>query len=246
LGAVQSHLEQLAEAAGSYRHALEIQSDLVRTASGQQSYRCDLGISYNNLGMVQYALGQSAEAERSFQQALELQDQLVARSPHDVELQSTLGGVYNNLGMALQKRKRIDEAAEAFRKAVEHQEIAHAQAPQVSRYRSFLSKHYFNYGNVLRQLGRADDAARVALARRKLWPNDPQHLFAIAEELALASERLAGRQQGEMTAAQCAERAVETLRQAAAAGWKPAANFVWPESFAALKDQPGFAELVEH
>ena len=49
-----------------------------------------------------------------------------------------------------------------------------------------------------------------------------------------------------MTARQCGDYAVETLRQAAAAGWKPADNLVSTEPFAALKDHPGFAELVKH
>ena len=115
----------------------------------------------------------------------------------------------------------------------------------MSRYRAFLSNHYYNYARVLRSLGRPDEAAHVALARRKLWPGDPQHLYAVAEEFALATGLLARSEHGDLTAQQCAEFAVETLRQAKAAGWQPPANRDWSKSFAALQDRPGFAELVK-
>ena len=67
----------------------------------------------------------------------------------------------------------------------------------------------------------------------------------MAEELAKANELLAGAKRGNMTAEQCAEFAVETLRQAVAAGWKPQPNVDWTKSFTTLKDCPGFAELVK-
>ena len=250
LGAVQSSTGQLEKAATSYGHAIEIQRELVRSAPAQIGYRCDLGISFNNLGLTQSKLRQSADAERSFRQALDLQETLLRQNPHDVELCSSLGGIHNNLGMVLEEVQRTSDASENFRKAVEYQKIAYLNAPKVSRYRFFLSKHYFNYGRTLRRLGRPDEAARVALARRELWPNDPQHLLAVAEELAAASKILAGSTTAGvtpgMTAPQCAELAVETLRQAVAAGWKPTSSLDWTESFAAIKDTPGFAEFVKH
>jgi serine/threonine protein kinase len=246
LGVVQKRIGHPAEAAASYRRAVDIQRKLVRAAPAQQSYRRDLAVSLNNLGENQDKLGQAAEAVRSFQQALELQESLARQNPADVDLQSNLGGIYNNLGMVWGELHRLDDAAEAFRSAIEHQKVAAARAPKVSRYRSFLSKHYFNYGGVLRQLGHAEEAVRTALARRALWPRDPQHLFAVAEELALSGKLLADSKQADMTARQCADFTVETLRQAAAAGWKPAENFISTEPFAALKDHPGLAELVKH
>jgi hypothetical protein len=116
----------------------------------------------------------------------------------------------------------------------------------VARYRSFLSKHYFNYGRVLRQLGRPDDAARVALERKGLWPNDPQRLFAVAEELALASKCLAGTRRPGMDTEQCAMLAIDALRGAVAAGLQVPKDLPGNEAFAALKDRADFVELVKH
>lgn len=245
LGAVQSRSGKLADAAASYARAVEIQRELARLAPAQKSYRHDLAVSLNNLGLAQSGLRHSAEAERSFRQALELQEALVRQNSRDLELRSSLGGIYNNLAIVLEDLQRPEEAAASYQKAVEHQKAASSQAPKVSRYRIFLSKHYYNYGRVLRRLGRPDEAARAALARRDLWPNDAQHLVAVAEELALATKQLSSSPTVGLNAKQCAEYAVQTLKQAAAAGWRPAADFDGNGSFAVLKDYPGFAGLVQ-
>jgi tetratricopeptide (TPR) repeat protein len=146
----------------------------------------------------------------------------------------------------LEELNRTEAAAEAYERAVEHQTAAHQRAPSVERYRSFLSKHYYNYGRVLRQLGRPEDAVRAALARKELWPNNPQRLFTVAEELALASQLLDGGEQHGVTAQQGATLAMQTLREAVAAGLAVPPDLESNRAFAALKNQAGFAELVKN
>jgi len=246
LGAAQARAQQADEATASYQRAIEIQRRLVAAAPAYKSFRRDLAVSYNNLGLLQNARQRTAEAEGSFQQALTLQEALVAQHPRDAGLQSSLGGICNNLGTVLEELHRTEAAADAYLRAVEHQTAAHERAPSVERYRSFLSKHYYNYGRVLRELERPDEAIRVALERRKLWPNQPQRLFTVAEELALASQLLASREQPGMTAQQGTELALQTLQQAAAAGWVAPADLASNQAFAGLQNQAGFAELVKH
>jgi tetratricopeptide (TPR) repeat protein len=218
---------------------------LVAAAPAYKSFHRDLAVSYNNLGLLQNARQQAADAERSFQQALSLQEALVAQHPRDAGLQSSLGGICNNLGTVLEEQHRTEAAAEAYQRAVEHQTAAHERAPSVERYRSFLSKHYYNYGRVLRRLGRPEDAIRVAQARKGLWPNHPQRLFTVAEELALASQLLTSEGKNGVTAQQGAALAVQTLRQAVAAGLVVPTDLGSKGAFAALRNQAGFAELVK-
>jgi serine/threonine protein kinase/tetratricopeptide (TPR) repeat protein len=246
LGAVQSRLEQIPEAAQSYRRAIEIQQQLVRAAPSLKTFRRDLAASHNNLGLAQSKLGEPAGAEQSFKLALELQDLLALQDPDDVGLQSGLGGIYNNLGIVLEEVGRENEAASSYRQAIEHQKIAFLKAPDVARYRAFLSKHDYNYGRVLRRLGRSDEAAQVAWERKQLWPGDPQRLFSVAEELALAYSglRAAGVEDGRLSAEECASRAIDVLREAVAAGFKVPADLESNEAFAALKDDPRFAKLI--
>jgi serine/threonine protein kinase/Tfp pilus assembly protein PilF len=244
LGAARSRLSQFVEAEKAYRQAEEIQRDLVQAAPNEPAYWHDRAVTLNNLGLTQGKLRQAEQAEQSFRQAMEIEEALLKRNSGDLELQSCLGGVYNNLGSLLEDRRQYAEAAESFALAVQHQQVACEAAPGVSRYREFLSKHYCNYGRMLRRLGRPADAANAALARRALWPDQPQHLFAVAQELALAAKDLAAAKQSGMTSQQCAKLTLETLHQAEAAGWKPLPSGDWRESFAAIKDYPGFEKFA--
>jgi serine/threonine protein kinase/Tfp pilus assembly protein PilF len=246
LGAAQARMDKFAAAADAYDQAITIQQRLVAAAPNQKTYRRDLAVSYNNRGLMQSRLGSPADAERSFTQALDLQKTLVAQYPDDLDLQSSLGGVYNNLGIVLEELRRVEDAAVGYKHAVEHQRIAFSGAADVSRYRSFLSKHYFNYGRVLRQLGHPDQAARSALARRALWPNDPKHLLAVAEELALAGTALQTKTETELTANQREDLAIETLQLAVAAGLRFPVDLQNNEAFASLKNHKDFAQVARN
>jgi tetratricopeptide (TPR) repeat protein len=147
--------------------------------------------------------------------------------------------------MVLEELQRNSEAADTYRKAVQHQTAAHLGAPKVAKYRQFLSNHYFNLGRVLRRLGQVEQAADVALARRKLWPDNPNYLLAVAEELALADQLLMNSASARPRVKRYADDAIDTLREAKAAGLKLPPNFQWGDSFATLKDYPGFAELAK-
>ncbi len=245
LGAVQSRMERLHEAAASYGRAIDIQRQLVRADPADKSYCCDLAVSFNNLGLTQSKLRMAWEAEASFKQALLMQNVLVRQNPYDVDLQSSLGGMHNNLGIILEQLGRVEDAAQSYKKAVEHQRVAYLHAPKVSRYRVFLSKHYYNRGRVLRQLAHPDEAIRAALDRKELWPDDPERLLTVAREFAWAAKLCTESTHGDPTLDQCAGYAAETLRQAVASGLELPDDLYRDESFAALKDHHLLAEFIK-
>ncbi len=175
LGAAQSRSGAVAQAAESYAKVVDLANELARQAPAQKSYRRTLAIGFNNLGLAQGKLGHATAAEPSIRQALALQEALVKQDPHDVAAQSELGAMYNDLGIVLEELNRWADAVQAYQQAVAHQQQAVASAPEVARYRQFLDKHYLNYGRVLKKTGHPAAAARVASARRELWPQDPQH-----------------------------------------------------------------------
>ena len=84
----------------------------------------------------------------------------------------------------------------------------------------------------------------MALARRALWPHNPQHLLAVAEELALASNLLTDEPGHDLTKERCVELAVDTLQQAVAAGLVLPNDFDKNESFAAIRGSQRLLELV--
>ena len=246
LAAVQSRVDNFRAATESFTRAIKTQKELVHAAPLQQAFRRDLAISFNNLGLMQSKLKERNEAEQSFKAALELQEALVKRNPGEIDLASSLGGIYNNLGIVLEEQDRTKEAAQCYLKAIEYQQTAFSRAGGVDRYRNYLSKHYYNYGRTLRQLGRGDDAARIALARKDLWPSDPQRLFSIAEELALASEILKAKPGSERNARKYAYAAAHLLRQSKALGMEFPTDFAKNKSFAPLMKDPEFQSLVNN
>lgn len=245
LGSVQSQAGAIAEAGAAYQHAVDIQSDLVQAAPDQKSFRRDLSVSLNNQGLLRSKLGQSEEAEQAFRKALTLQESLVAQDSGNVALHSSLAGICNNLGIALEELQRFDQAAAAYKQAVDHQRVAFDRAATVARYRTFLSKHYYNYGRVLRKMGQVQEAIQVALARRDLWPQEPQHLLTVAEELALASSMIPDDAGGSVSKQQAVTLALDTLQQAIAAGLPATADIDTNESFATIRNEKRFVELVK-
>jgi hypothetical protein len=257
LGVAQSRSGAVADATESYKKVVDLMGELVQQSPAEKSYRRTLALGFNNLGEAQRKLGYNklgeaqrklfSAAESSFHRAVALQEILVEQDRQNVDLQSELGVMYNDLGVVLEELKRAPEAVTAYEKAVDHQRHAVASAAGIARYRQYLSKHYFNYGQALRRTGHPADAARIALARRELWPKDPQHLFSVAEELAVSAREIsAGKADpaGEITADKCAAYALETLKQATAAGWRPPPSGNWMKSFSTLKNRDDFLALT--
>jgi tetratricopeptide (TPR) repeat protein len=248
LGMAQSRQEALAQAAETYAKVRDLSGELLRQSPSQKSYKYLRAVGFNNLGQAHNRMvGQATVAESDFRQALALQETLVKQDPADVQCQSALGGMYNNLGTVLEETKRPEDAVQAYEQAVAHQRVALASAPEVAHYRQLLSMHYFNYGRTLRQIGRPGDAAHIDLARRQLWPNDPQNLVSVAEDLASDARDLAKNGfASDINADACGAYAVETLKQATAAGWKPDPNSNWTKKFLAIKNRADFMALTKN
>jgi eukaryotic-like serine/threonine-protein kinase len=249
LGVAQSRSGAVAQAAETYAKAVDLAAELVRQGPSQKSYKRYQALGYNGLGLAQGKLLLTASSETSFRHAVELQEALVKQDPRNVELQSGLGGIYNNLGQVLQELGRPADAVAAFEQAVAHQKLAVASAPEVAVYREWLNRHYGNYSRVLRLTGRPCDAAKVDIARRDLWPKNPQHLFSVAADLARDAKDISAAKTGmtiDITADQCGDYALETLKQAAAAGWRPDRNSGWTKLFIAIKNRAEFVALTRN
>jgi eukaryotic-like serine/threonine-protein kinase len=244
LGSIRARTGAKSLALQDYADAREIQEKRVAAAPARRTLQRDLAVTNNNEGLLLSELGRPGEAILRFQQAIAAQESLLAQSPADIALRSNLAGVHNNLGIALESARRFDEAVGQYERAIEQQREAFAAAPHMARYRQLLSKHYFNFGRALRNLGRGEEAGQAALARRALWDRDSQHLLAVAEELALAAALLDEQSDREFNRKYCELLALETLRQAVAAGLSVSRELATNEAFAALRGDQQFQALL--
>ncbi len=249
LGALQGQHGRLEEAKTSYEKAIALQRALQRKGPSVLQYRRDLAISYNNLGRAQSRLEKPAEADASFAEARTLLEDLVEGFPDELGYRSSLGGILNNQGMVLEQAGRLEDAAAAYREAIAHQRFALERAPSVARFREFLGKHYWNLGRALRAAGRPEEAAEAALARRGLWPDDPERLFSVARELALTAggiDQAEGEAPAEGVSARqrCADEAVATLRQAVEAGFAQIEEIRENPDLESIRAHPEFRQLA--
>ena len=238
LGMLQNDRGHGAEAIQAYHQAVEIRRRLLRKAPLLVRFRSDLAVSCNNLGQVYSDLGNQQEALEPLGEAIELFQQLVADYPEELNLRSCLGGAQNNLAMAHQRLGNLEEAVKASRAAIEHQRFAFDHASSVARFRQFLSNHYGNLGDLLRQQGRLQEAVEVALARRELWPDDPERLFAVAVEL--ANTAIGGTDADH----QWTEAALATLGQAVEAGFCDSDRIRGEPAFKLVQDHPDFVAIL--
>ena len=250
LGTLQNHGGLEVEAAASYARALVIQRQLVRKAPSLISSRRDLAITYNNLGRLHGETDEASQAEESLANARAIFEDLVSDYPNDLAYRSSLGGVLNNQAMALERLGRSDEAESTYLAAIEHQRFALEHAETVARFREFLSKHYWNYSQFLQKLGRVNKAGEVAVARKDLWADHPERLYRAAIELAAIADQINETDDNSTSLAtaaneQFADRAVAALREAIEAGFDRFEEIREDSDLDAIRDHPGFCELLD-
>ncbi|HEX3599382.1 MAG TPA: protein kinase [Lacipirellulaceae bacterium] len=243
LGYLASQNKDWKRAEVCYADAIQLQENLVKSSPLDAAYRRDLAVSYNNLGVTQSRANRLSEAEASFQNATRLQDTLLAAAPTDVPTLGNQGNVWNSLGMLYDKQQRLVEAGDAYQQAIKFQAKALQGANADAAVRSNLSRHYFNYARNLVAQQKYDDALQTILERKKLWLNQTDQLFSVAQELGLLQHKLSGKAGSEKTNSECVQAAVETLRQALDRGLSQ--DRLKDPSLAGLSQLPEFRQLLQ-
>ncbi|MDV6028779.1 MAG: serine/threonine protein kinase [Phycisphaera sp. RhM] len=198
-GAIFNRRGRTADALQAYQDAIDVQQTLVLRAPTSPRFKEQLAVAHNNMGQVLLALDNSsvsdlpaddssaetasAAALTHFEKAESLLTELVDTSPLSPHYRAQLGGVLSNLAPLLEKSD-AEAARKHYHDAIEHQTWASEKAPQIKDFRVWLSASYVKYGRFLRRQGQYDLAGELALQRRTLWIDDPNHLYRVALELA--------------------------------------------------------------
>jgi tetratricopeptide (TPR) repeat protein len=202
--------------------------------------RDGLAACQTNLGNALWSSGDLDAAADAYRQAVATGKELVNASPDAPEYQRTLGRAFNNLGALFQAMNRFKEAEQAFRQAIEHERIAFDRTPTLIEYRRLLSESCAGLSRSLRSLGRADEAAQIVRTRAALWKNNSDELYNVARDLAVCMLNVQGTEQAQALAAE----AVQTLSDAAAAGWNDAQHTSRDPDLARLRDRDDFRRLL--
>ena len=218
LGLLASRAKDWKQAELCYADAIELQQNLVKTAPNSIAYRRDLAISYNNLGMAQNRGGRLTEAESTLLKASNLQDRLLTEQPTDFETRSNQGLVWNNLGTVFDRQRRFANGEKAYQQAILIQRAALNGSPANDLYRARLSEHFVNFARNLNSQKKFDAAMQMSLERKKLWSAQPERLYSVGQQLAITYGFMHAANTLQQSEVECQQAAVETLREAVAAG----------------------------
>ena len=165
--------------------------------------------------IAHWTLGRIHFSNGEYEQAYEVYQRVVKLKPEFLN-------AYSDLRMTCQRLEREDEANRARNEQLERMPTYLLQNPDDARQRML-------YATVLAEVNRRDDAIRECSLAIESSPGDPVMLYNVV----CVYSRL-----GEL------ERAIETLRQAIAAGYE---NFPWLHNdpdLDPLRDRPDFKALV--
>jgi serine/threonine-protein kinase len=243
-----------AEAEASYRPAIKIQERLARDHPAVLEFQQDLTRTYLNLGeLLQTRSGEAREAMLSYQQAIAILDRLTRDHPEVIAFQQELARGHSGLSEMQRSTGRLQEATQTCRNAITVQERLAREHPEIAEYQRDLSVTYINLGRLLKTTGEPARALSALHGSETLIESlsEPSalDLYDLACARALSGALLAANSSlqapGESTQPQrFADRAIEALLRAIAAGWTDVDRVEKDDDLASLRARKDFQGLL--
>jgi serine/threonine-protein kinase len=242
-GILLADLGRPAEAEKAYRASLDLFGRLAAANPTVHQYRSAVVDVNLKLGVTLELLGRLPESEAAQRKAIEVSEGLLAEEPDSPYFQTLLVKGLNGNGSLLMKQGRAADALPILRRAVEVQETVVHKFPETIWYQGALI-------NALRALGAVETAsghvaeARDALERAakidlSLADAYPVSRYNVACDLALMVP-ISPTDRREAVAKQ----AIDTIRQATAAGYADIANIEKDTDLNALRLRGDFQALM--
>jgi serine/threonine protein kinase/tetratricopeptide (TPR) repeat protein len=237
------------EALETHRRALAIREALAAADPRVVRYQDSMAGSYNAIGMIQAELGRFEEALGTYRRFRDRMLSILAHDPKSVEARIWLSNALQNTGHILMEIGRPAEALSAYRQGIENTRRVVAEGPTLKNPHRLLRHHYLGLADAQRRLGRTDEAAATLLGHPELWDGDPGDLYDLACGLSLCITAAAA-SRADPTPEQRAERrtyadrAMDALRRAVAAGFHDATRMSQDADLRPLRGRDDFRALI--
>jgi serine/threonine-protein kinase len=249
LGNLLSDTGRPKEAEAAYRDAVALRKRLAADFPTVPAYRQQLARSYHNLGILLKDTGRIPDAEAAYREAVAILQRLAADFPSMPDCHNELANTLDGLAELAQGRKDYQSALQLLDLARPHTQAALASNPRHPFYRRVYRDHRQTLAATLLGLGEHASAAEAAadLAGIAFDPaNDAYQaasFFARCMPLAEMDRACTARQRQEL-ARSYGDRAVQSLRQAIATGYKDIAHLQKDKDLDSLRQRDDFKKLV--
>jgi tetratricopeptide (TPR) repeat protein len=249
LGRLLARQGKGAAAEEPYRQALEHRKKMVAQTGPIPQYRQLLAESYHNLGFVLRVTHQLPEAEAALGQALDLWKQLGANMPPNPDLQGGLADTLCELALVHNQRRDFDGAVAFLDEARPHLQAALKARREDSGF--LMAQHDYLVALGQSRLGLGDHARPATTAEELAGCGyepakdtyDAACLLCGCVTLVGKDGQLAETRRRDL-AQGYADRALELLRQAIAAGFKDTARLKDDPDLEPLRAREEFGKLV--
>jgi serine/threonine protein kinase/tetratricopeptide (TPR) repeat protein len=238
------------EALAVYEQTRTIRQKLADTNPTVTRFKGTLALSYDAIGVLLADAGKSQEALAAFEQARAIHSKLAHDNPELIGFRFELGYFLNNVGGMQTATGRPREAVATLQQARDlFQELAKTNSTSTA-YQNGLAMSLTNLGSAQRRAGKPAEAVVSLRQARALWAGQPSLTLAARFDLAcnqalvaqLATDPGSGLSASE--GREAADRAIEALRQAIAAGYRKRGQIRTERSLDALRGREDFKKLM--
>ncbi len=226
LGGTLYMTDRKAEAGTQFERVCDLRKRLADQFPGVPEYQLDLGGSYNNLGVVIRDAGRAADSLPWLDKAVAVLRPLYQSEPRDVTARRYLKNTHLSRANALDQLRRYREAVADWDQVVELCPKAELQGHRLLR---AISRAH---------AGQAAEAAADAAELWKVKGWDGGSWYDFARVYALCSTKLPDQK------AEYADRAVEAVRKAIAAGFRDVNSLKTVPDLKAIRGREDFKKLV--
>jgi serine/threonine-protein kinase len=225
------------QALRAYQQAHDEQERVVQASTGNPEAVNELAKCCFDMATVLQKFKQLKEARERLEKAAALRRPLVEANPGRVQFRCDLGVTLDRLGDVLWNQGLRAQGIRAVREGLELQRQAWKQAPQVARHRLYLSHQLGHAATLSRLEGNRDDALARLAERRRVAGSRAEELYHTAQEYARVAELPSGSNEARALA-------VDTLRQAVAAGLQNTNRLRGDPAWKSFREQPDFVEVL--